>query len=243
MSATDCAGCPLRNQPLFRPFTAEQLAFMSKFKSGELTVESGTQILMEGSNAPQLYTVQQGMGLRSKTLENGRRQVINFMLPGDFIGLQAGLLGEMKHSVESSTSMVLCVFKRDDLWTMFRTQPTLAYDITWVSAVEEHFLGETVATLGQRDGTQRIAWAMVKLHQRLRAVGLGRNGEVPLPYRQQDMADALGLSLVHTNKTLRKLADLQLASWQNGLLRINDLDELARVALIESVNVAERPLI
>ena len=74
------------------------------------------------------------MGLRYKTLENGRRQVINFLFPGDLVGLHAGLLGEMKHSVEATTAMRLCVFKRDDLWTLFRNQPSLAYDVTWITA-------------------------------------------------------------------------------------------------------------
>ena len=125
---------------------------------------------MEGSNSPQLYTVFSGMGTRYTTLENGRRQVINFLFPGDFIGLQASLMGEMKHSVESRTRMMLCVFDRSQLWQVFRTSPQRAYDLTWIAAVEEHFLGETIATLGQRDAAQRISWAFLRIEKRLRAL-------------------------------------------------------------------------
>lgn len=242
MIRVDCAVCPLRQHTLFSPFTPEETTFMQGFKTGELSVEPRTSILTAGSKSPQLYTVLRGMGIRYVTLENGRRQVINFVFPGDFMGLQAGLMGEMKHSVESSTEMTLCVFKREDLWHMFRTSPARAYDMTWITAVEEHFLGETIASLGQRDARQRIAWAFVHIHQRLRAVGLGRTGAVPLPYRQHDLADALGLSQVHTNKTLMRLRTDELARWNDGTLTISDLHALAEIAMIPLEKKEIRPL-
>jgi CRP/FNR family transcriptional regulator, anaerobic regulatory protein len=217
--------------------TEEELAFMRRFKAGELSVDAGTRILMEGSNSPQVYTVLSGMGTRYKTLEDGSRQVINFLFPGDFIGLQAGIMGEMKHSVDSSTSMVLCVFNRSDLWSMFKAHPSRAYDLTWIAAVEEHFLGETLAALGQRTAGQRIGWALLRIHHRLRAVGLEKAGVVPLAFRQQDMADALGLSLVHTNKTLMRLREIGLVRWSDGELEIQDRKKLA-----EFVGAAPEPL-
>ena len=237
-----CAACPLRKKSLFIPFSADDLSFMEKFKTGELTVDPGTTILMEGSNSPQIFTVLSGMGTRYTTLENGRRQVINFIFPGDLAGLQAGLLGEMKHSVEASTPMVLCVFKREELWHLFKSQPSRAYDITWIAAVEEHFLGETIATLGQRSASQRIAWALLRIEARLRAVGLGSGNRVPLPFRQQDLADALGLSLVHTNKTLGHLRDRQIAVWRDGYLQVLDRVMLGEVAMTDPEVEPTRPL-
>ncbi len=242
MATVDCTKCPLRAHPIFTPFSAQELSFMKVFKTGEMTVEAGTTLLLEGSNSPQLFTVLDGMGTRYKTLENGRRQVINFLFPGDFAGLQAGLMGEMKHSVQSSTRMTLCVFNRSDLWQLFRSHPERAYDLTWIAAVEEHFLGETIASLGQRDASQRISWALVRMYERLRAVGLGRNGAVPLPFRQQDLADALGLSLVHTNKTLKSLAARRLARWKDGMLSVLDPDKLAEIALVDHERPETRPL-
>lgn len=242
-----CEKCPLRRQQLFVPFSDDEVAFMQSFKTGELTVDAGTTILMEGSNSPQLYTVFSGMGTRYTTLENGRRQVINFLFPGDFIGLQASLMGEMKHSVEASTEMVLCAFKRGDLWNLFKAQPNRAYDLTWIAAVEEHFLGETIATLGQRDAAQRISWAFLRIEKRLRAVGLGRSGPndstVPLPFRQQDLADALGLSLVHTNKTLSRLRELKVAAWADGTLRVLDRKGLAEIAMEMPDAEEKRPIL
>ncbi len=222
--------------------TGEELAFMRGFKSGELTVSAGTTVLMEGANSPQVFTVLSGMGTRYKTLEDGRRQVINFLFPGDFIGLQAGIMGEMKHSVEASAPMVLCVFNRTDLWNMFKAHPERAYDLTWIAAVEEHFLGETLAAVGQRGARQRVAWALLRIHHRLRAVGMEKAGEVPLAFRQQDLADALGLSLVHTNKTLMHLRKTGLACWTEGRLAIRDRVKLAAYAGSAPEPLDKRPL-
>ncbi|MBC7739091.1 MAG: Crp/Fnr family transcriptional regulator [Candidatus Saccharibacteria bacterium] len=242
MKIVPCVACPLRKFELFVPFTPQELEFMQNFKNGELAVQAGTTILMEGSNSPHIYTVLSGMGTRSKMLENGKRQVINFLFPGDFTGLQAGLMGEMKHSVEATTDMVLCAFRRNDLWNLFRTHSERAYDLTWIAAVEEHFLGETIASLGQRDATQRVAWAMVRIHARLKAVGLASDDWVPLPFRQQDLADALGLSLVHTNKTLKALKDRHMMLWTEGRLMIRSLPALAKIGMVDIEKPDRRPL-
>lgn len=243
MQKTLCAQCPLRRFDLFETDTAEQIAFTQSFKSGEMQVEPGTTLMLEGMPSPQLFTVLDGVGLRYKTLEDGQRQVINFALPGDLIGLQAAVMGEMAHSVEATSAMTLCVFNRSDLWRLFHTQPQRAYDITWLAAVEEHFLGETLVALGRRTALQRVAWALVRIHARLRAVGLDTNGTVPMPWRQQDLADSLGLSLVHTNKTLQKLRREGLARWSDGTLLVPDLAALADLAGIDPEAPARRPLI
>ncbi len=221
----------------------EELRFMRKFKVGELVVDAGTTILMEGSNSPQLFTVLHGMGLRYKLLENGKRQVVNFVFPGDFLGLQAGVMGEMGHSVEATMKMTLCVFDRTEIWTFYKEQPSRAFAMTWLAAIEEHFLGEAVATLGQRDAQESVAWALTKIFIRGQALGLVDNSAMRLPFKQQDLADALGLSLVHTNKTLARLKSSQLAVWSDGILRIPDLKKLGGLALLDDLSPINRPII
>ena len=241
--ATKCRYCPLQRKDLFVRMSKDDLEFMQKFKAGELTVEPGTPILMEGSNAPQLFTALSGMGIRDKMLKNGERQVLNFVFPGDFIGLQAGILGKMGHSVEARTHMRLCVFNRSEFWQFFKSNPARAFDITWLAAIEEHFLGETLASVGQRTAIQAIAWALVKIFQRGDALGMVTNNQMELPYTQRDMADALGLSLVHTNKTLGKLKDRQLASWSDRMLQINDVKSLADIAIMSLKKAPQRPFL
>jgi CRP/FNR family transcriptional regulator, anaerobic regulatory protein len=239
----DCAQCPLRIMPLFVPFTPEELAFMRGFKMRETIFRRGEVVLFEGQRSPALYTVLSGMGTRSVLLADGRRQVINFVFPGDFIGLQSGLMGEMKHTVTATSDMVLCTFDRARLWEIFNSHAERAYDLTWIAAVEEHFLGETIATLGQRDALERLCWALLRVWRRLAAVGLMRDGSVPLPFRQQDFAEALGLSLVHTNKTVASIRRQGLAQWQSGRLSVPDTKRLAAAAGVSDDREEKRPIL
>ncbi|MGR3270539.1 Crp/Fnr family transcriptional regulator [Thalassococcus profundi] len=237
-----CINCPLRKSDLFHKMSSETLEFMQRFKVGEMEVEPGTPLLSEGSNAPQLYTALSGMGLRYKLLENGSRQVISFVFPGDFLGLQAGVMKEMTHSVEATTAMKLCVFDRKELWSLFRTIPDRGFDLAWLAATEERFLGEALTSVGQKSALERMSWALARIFRRLKATTPAAGDLVRLPYRQQDLADALGLSLVHTNKTLAKLRERQLATWSDGKLSVPNLARLEELALIENPELPTRPL-
>jgi len=92
-----CDKYSLRRCDLFVQMT-EGLRFMLTFKSGEPTLSPGATVLIEGSNSPQVYSVLSGMSTRYKTLEDGQSQVTKFLFPRNVKGLQAGLMGEMKHS-------------------------------------------------------------------------------------------------------------------------------------------------
>lgn len=240
--ATKCKNCALRRRDVFESMSAEEVTFMQRFKVGELIVDAGTPILMEGSNSPQLYTALHGMGLRYKILANGQRQVLNIIFPGDFVGLQAGIMGEMGHSVEATTKMTLCVFDRSEFWSFFKERPDRAFSLTWLAAVEEHFMGEALATVGQRSAMQAVAWALARIFVRGDALGMVANGAMKFPFIQQDIADALGLSLVHTNRTLAALRSRQLAHWSDGTLRVPDLSALAEVAMLDDLTAVKRPI-
>ncbi|MEX0340031.1 MAG: Crp/Fnr family transcriptional regulator [Arenibacterium sp.] len=241
--STDCQHCPLRKMDLFFEMSADEVSFMTRFKTGEFDAQPGTEIMAQGQSSTHLFTCLEGMGVRYRTLQDGRRQVIGFVLPGDFIGLQAGVMDEMDHSVEASTSMRLCTFNRSDLWTLFSSHPNRAYDLTRIAATEEVFLGEALAIVGQLDARAKVAWALHRFFTRLSAVALARGNAVPLPYRQQDLADALGLSLVHTNKTLARLREERIATWSENNLTVHDVVRLAALAHAETSTPRGRPLI
>ncbi|MCE3518985.1 Crp/Fnr family transcriptional regulator, partial [Escherichia coli] len=110
-----------------QPHDKDELEFLSGFKTGELVADAGTTFLVEGANSAHLFTVLSGWAFRYKTLEDGRRQILNYVLPGDLIGLQGSLMKEMQHSIEAMSPVILCVFQRDKLPNLFRTFPSLAY--------------------------------------------------------------------------------------------------------------------
>jgi CRP/FNR family transcriptional regulator, anaerobic regulatory protein len=169
-----CKSCALRQMPIFLPFSESEVRFMTEFRDGEVHLETGQTLYHEGDDLEFFYTVFAGQGARYKFLPNGERQLVNFLFPGDLTGLQGLLEGQASTTAVAACPMVLCRFRKTRLPELFRTSPSRAYALTWVAAVEEHFLGETITTLGQRTALQRIAWALLKIHSRLSAVGLAQ---------------------------------------------------------------------
>lgn len=241
--AIDCAACPLRRRGNFEAFSDKEIAFMRKFKTGEMQVDPGTLILSQGLSSAHLFTVLSGTGLRYRTLPSGERQVIQFVMPGDFLGLQAGVMHEMGHSAEATSDMVLCVFNRGDLWSLFKSMPERGYALTHLAAIQEHFLGDALATVGQRPAYEKVGWAVHNLYQRAANLGLVRNDAFDFPFRQQDLADALGLSLVHTNKTLAKLRANGVFLWRDGRITVYDQSALSKIADCDAIPRQPLPLI
>lgn len=238
-----CQECPLRLSGKFRDFTEHELSFVSGFKRGELTAEAGSTIFVEGSHSPHLYTLISGWGFRYKTLEDGHRQILNYVLPGDLVGLQGTLLGEMEHSIECLSDMVLCMFERDRLGDLYKSNASLAFDITWIAAREEQILDEHLLSVGQRSAIARAAYLLAFLHDRAHLVGLFGDTPEIAPLTQQHVADTLGLSLVHTNKTLRKLQEQNTIIWKDAGFRITDIAKLRDIAGWEGLPDRERPFI
>lgn len=224
-----CDNCPLRKLAHFRAFTREEIAFMKAFKTGELRVEPGATLFAEKSLNLNLYTVLEGSGFRYKMLEDGRRQILNVLLPGDLVGLQGTISGEMEHSVEALSSMTLCAFDRSRLNTLFQNHAGLAYDLTWIAAREERLLDENLLSVGRRTAVERIAYVLAAIHHRARQVGLTVGARINIPMTQQHLADTLGLSLVHTNKTLSKLVRRGAARWLDRGFETLDATLLARI--------------
>lgn len=238
-----CEQCPLRGLTSFRDFTEQELRFVSSFKRGELVAEAGSIILSEGTHSPHLYTVLSGWAFRFKSLPDGRRQILNYLLPGDLLGLQGSIMGEMEHSVEALTPMVLCVFQRDKLDGLFEGYPGLGFDVTWIAAREERMLDEHLLSVGRRTAVERAAYLLAFLHSRAEALGKIAGKFLHIPVTQQHVADTLGLSIVHTNKTLRKLADRGLIRWLDRSCEVVDAEGLRELADWERPKERKRPLI
>jgi CRP/FNR family transcriptional regulator, anaerobic regulatory protein len=239
-----CEKCPLRDNSCLRDFTAKELEFVALFKSGELNVAAGTNVLLQGTNSAHLYTVLSGWAFRYKALSDGRRQILNYALPADLVGLQGSINDEMQHSVEALTDLKLCVFPREKLWELYSDYPSLAFDITWLAAREEQLIDEHLLSVGRRTSLERVAYLLLHLYTRAEQADLAKNGVVQFPFTQQHLADTLGLSLVHTNKTLKRLLLTKCVSWKERRFEIVDREALSKIASFElPKQPARRPFI
>jgi CRP/FNR family transcriptional regulator, anaerobic regulatory protein len=239
-----CEECPFRSfHTVFRDFTRDELDFVSRFKAGELRVEKGKTFLLQGASSDHLFTVLGGWAFRYKMLPDGRRQILNYALPGDFVGLQASVLNQMEHSVEALTDVLLCIFPRDQLWELHRGHPTLAFDLTWLAAREEQILDDNLLSVGRRTAPERIAYLLLHLFTRAKQLGLAEGNTFQFPLTQQHVADTLGMSLVHANKTFQRLRRSNLVRWSPNEVHIVDAAALAGLAHYEPPDRGVRPFI
>jgi CRP-like cAMP-binding protein len=206
-------------------------------------VPAGTSFLRQGARSEQLYTVLQGWAFRYKMLDDGRRQILNFALPADLVGLQGSLMNEMEHSVEALTNLSLCVFPRDKVWALYSNVPSLAFDITWLATRSEQLGDEHLLSVGQRTALERTAYVLLALFVRADEVGLTKGNSVSFPFTQQHLADTLGISLVHTNKTLKRLYGANAIRWKGRLFEVLDRAKLAELAGGDILVSRRRPFI
>lgn len=240
---TPCDLCPLRMRKGLRDFGSDELEFIKQFKTDEFHLQAGTTFLQQGSSSEHLFTVLRGWAFRYKTLEDGRRQILNYALPADLVGLQGSLLNHMEHSVEALTELVLCVFPRSKLWELYSKFPSLAFDITWLAAREEQLLDAGLLNVGRRTALERTAYVLLQLYARAEEAGLTKDGTIQFPFTQQHLADTLGMSLVHTNKTLKRLFATKAVRWKDRQFEVLDRDELVRIAGENLVPYNARPFI
>jgi hypothetical protein len=116
------------------------------------------------------------------------------------------------------------------LWDLYSRFPTLAFDITWLAAREEQLIDEHLVSLGRRTALERTAYLLLHLFVRAEEADLVKNNTIQFPFTQQHLADTLGMSLVHTNKTLKRLLASQAVRWKDRVFEIVDRNALVEIA-------------
>ena len=245
MDEIRCSECPLRALPLFFGSNDGDVKLVQSLKRSEIRLGARETLIHEGQANTLLYTLYSGWAFRFKTLSDGRRQILSFLLAGSFIGVQQRMLDVAGYGVVTLTDATFCVFDRNSLWEMHRQSPTMGFEITWLTAVEESLIDDNLLSVGRRSAEERMATLLILIFKRAAALQAdGGTSGVPFPLTQQHLADALGLSLVHTHKTLRKLERRGLHSISGGRLSIGDVQALGRFAeLYGDGSSKQRPLV
>jgi len=143
------------------------------------------------------------------------------MFPGDLVGLQGAFAEPAGHTIEALLPTRVCDFSRGDFHALIVEHPHLGYDLTWLAAKEERALEEHIVSLGQRTARERVAHLAVWLLDRALATGMAEDDHtVALPITQSQVADMLGLSLVHTNRTIKALERSGEVVWRSGSIAV-----------------------
>lgn len=189
-----------------------------------------TILIDEGDRPERVHVVLDGFACRYKFLPDGGRQMLACLLPGDFCDLHAAVLGTMDHTVATVCASRVGSISRADVERITNTSRTLSRALWWASLTQEAILREWLVGLGRRDAENRMIHFFCELHERLNAVGLADGGSIDLPLTQTDLADVLGLSSVHVNRTVQSLRERGLISWTEGKLVLKKIDRLRELA-------------
>lgn len=199
---------------------------------GTVTCAAGASLVEESDEIDAIYVLRSGWAVESTLLPDGRCQVQNILLPGDVVGLGNLVSGLAYHSVVAVTELSAMRIPMNQIDRLSATNEEFRTLLTRRSAQEHALLRARLVSVGRRTAVERMAHFILELRIRLRERGLVEGPRMHWPITQETIADALGLSVVHVNRTLRKLRDRRLIDFPN-MREIEIVDEDGLCVLAE----------
>lgn len=187
--------------------------------------------LASGIRGSNLHQIEQGFVCRYRQLADGRRQIVGLLIPGDFLDIRKFLRPAQHLAFDSLSQLVLRAYPADRFLNVVEASPRTAKAIWRILLSEEAIMEEWLVSLGQRTALERVAHLMCELFVRLAMVNSPSDGTFALPVTQQDLGEAMGLSTVHINRTLKALREMDLMAMQAGRVTIRDFSGLAGLGM------------
>lgn len=231
----DCAHCPIREQTVCRPFRGPGLEVVQEFKLGDRFLPAGSDLFWPGQELGELFNLLDGWVVLYRILASGRRQIVDFALPGAFLGYQSQLDQPTQLGAECLTDVAVCTFPRKGFNDLALRHPALALQLARLNAQALSRAHGQLANIGSRPAVERTAHFLCEILLRLRRDETAPlRGAVDIPLTQTHIAEALGLSSVYVNKTLRELREEGVLVLKNGRLTVLDPVRLAELAEFET---------
>ncbi|WP_394885643.1 Crp/Fnr family transcriptional regulator (plasmid) [Mesorhizobium sp. AaZ16] len=186
-------------------------------------------ICRQGDDDDRVFIVRSGWGLLYRGLQNGERQVIDTPLRGDFVGFRS-VDGPRLTSLASVTELAVYEVHRKDLMEAIASDGILGNKITCSEARQNAILAEHLMSAGRRNAITRTAHLLLELEERLSVVGLASRGRYECPLTQHEVADLLGMTSVHVNRTLGELRKAGLVSFKAGHVEVINRQKLVKTA-------------
>lgn len=196
----------------------------------ERTVSAKADIVQEGDSPQFSCLMLSGLSARYHILADGRRQISALHIPGDFVDLHSLLLGRMDHGVAALTDCTVALVAHDHLRRITETQPHLTR-LLWLSTLIDAAIHRIwLVTAGRLSASGQLAHLLCELFERMKVVGLTGERSFRFAISQTELGDALGLSTVHVNRTIRDLRERGLIEWRGADVIISDWQRLRELA-------------
>src|SRR3981189_1663834 len=187
----------------FVPLSDEDVPVLTALCLNEERFEADTDLVVQGDVPRSAFVLTHGMAFRYRLLPDGKRQILTFMIPGDFFGLYAFLLRAMDHSIGTLVPTRLAAISRATVFDLFEHHPRIGAALWWSVLQEEAINRERIVALGRRSARGRVAYLLCGVVWRRRAVERGEDDAMRLPLTQVELADTLGLTSVHVNRIMQ----------------------------------------
>ena len=225
----------------FADLTLPDLQSLRAVIEVEQKVKKRRDLVLDGYEFNKLCFIKDGYAARYKLLRNGKRQIVSFLLPGDVIGLPGSFLDRAANSVIAVTDMKLQVCALEAFVGLCYRRPKFGLVLGWLAVQEAANYTERVIDLGRRSPSERLAHFLLEIHFRLALVGAADDGAFTLPFTQEMMSDALGLSVPHLNRTLSRLRAEGMIAVNERRVEFLDLKAIQMLAQFQPVHPARIP--
>ena len=196
------------------------------------TVPAGMQIAVRNQISEDIFVLCGGWGFRYFQLPDRRRQILNFLLPGDLFSATSVFEQQFHFSVEALTEIQISGMRRAEVQARLATNPGVLTALVSSWAIDSRAADEMQTALGQRSAEERIAYLFLHLMERIAARSVIREQRYPFPLRQQHIADAIGLTPVHVSRVVSHLRERGIVELSDGLLKVFNLPELERIGAL-----------
>ncbi|WP_431468966.1 Crp/Fnr family transcriptional regulator [Sphingosinithalassobacter sp. LHW66-3] len=210
--------------------TSRERQALDALEERQRHVRRGAVLQRENESGGELFVLRQGLMMSYVILDDGSRQILRFLFPGDMLGVSAMIYREAPETLCALSDCVVCPFDRSALSDIFSSHPRLAAMILVYCQIERVALTDRLAALGRTSAKARVAALLLELRNRLRATDKEMTNVFPLGLTQEEVGDATGLTAVHVNRMLRQLEEEGLIARDSGRVTLLDERALARAA-------------
>jgi len=230
----DCTACAARGNGLCKELTDCELSKVRRARSGDRLITAGSDIFAPGAQCQTIYSLLDGWAFRYSILEDGQRQILDFVLPGAVLGFCSAKGGGSTYGVQALTNVTLCAISRNNFVSLLRDLPEMGIRLAWLIARDRSLAYDRLSSIGRLSAREQVAHLILELFIRCHAQWPNHDvDEMYLPLTQEHVGDALGLTSVHVNRVLRELREEGILEFHYRRLRVLNVDRLVDVAKID----------
>ena len=227
----DCANPLIKKLASFVDLAEDDVAALHALCTNQRMLEAGHSLIEEGDRPENVFLLLEGWAYRYKHVEDGNRQIVAYLIPGDLCDIHIFILKAMDHGIALLSEARVAAIPKHQMTALLRDRPNVAQALFWATLVDEATLREWLLNMGRRDAFERIAHLFCEMWLRLSQVGLVSDAhQFSLPVTQEQLGDTVGLTSVHVNRVLQRMRQEGLIELAGRQLRILDLDRMKEVA-------------